>query len=330
MTCHFIEEISYTRHSYVLGCRRIKGGHNYLSIAELINEITQTYQISTSKITHTITDNASNFGKAFRTFSTTSCEKSNTYDVGNLSSDSDSNIIGENSDSKVDECCEIQHVDLYPLLFEESNEHSEDISKCLPDHMKCCTHTLNLIATTDIAKITDRSYLQISKATFEKLFKFWNLVSRSTAASDTVSDKCNCKFPVLVITRWNSMYDAATKILFNKEKLIPIFEELKLNKLKTTEWIFLKEYCEVMEPLASALDKLQGEKRSYLGYVAPTILPIRLSLINSVPNRVYCKPLSLCIIQNLEKRFDYLFNLSNSNSKAFIIASVSHPKFKMN
>ncbi|XP_060871381.1 uncharacterized protein LOC132945627 [Metopolophium dirhodum] len=329
MTCHFIEEISYTRHSYVLGCRRIKGGHNYLNISELINEITQTYQISTSKITHTITDNASNFGKAFRTFSTTLCEKSNTYDVGNLSSDSDSNTIGENSESEDDEGCEIQYVDLYPLLSEESNEHSEDISICLPDHMNCCAHTLNLIATTDIAKITDRSYLQISKATFEKLFKFWNLVSRSTAASDTVSDKCNCKFPVPVITRWNSMYDAAKKILYYKEKLIPVFDELKLNKLKMTEWLFLNEYCEVMEPLASALDKLQGEKRSYLGYVAPTILSIRLLLLKST-NRVYCKPLSLCIIQNLEKRFDYLFNLNSSKSKAFIIASISHPKFKMN
>lgn len=250
--------------------------------------------------------------------------------LGNLSSDSDSNTIGENSDSENDECSEIQHVDIYPFLFEESNEHSEDISICLPDHMKCIAHTLNLIATTDITKISDRSYLQISKATFEKLFKFWNLISRSTAASDTVSDKCNCKFPVPVITRWNSMYDAAKKILFYKEKLVQVFEELKLNKLKTTEWLFLKEYCEVMEPLASALDKLQGEKRSYLGYVAPTILSIRLLLLNSTNIRVYCKPLSLCIIQNLEKRFDYLFNLTSSKSKAFILASISHPKFKMN
>ncbi|KAF0750102.1 Dimer Tnp hAT domain-containing protein [Aphis craccivora] len=135
-----------------------------------------------------------------------------------------------------------------PNSIPESNEHREDISICLPDHMKCCAHYLNLIATTDIAKITDRSYLQISNATFEKLFKFWNLVSRSTTASDIV------------------------------KKLIPLFEELKLNKLKTTEWLFLQEYCEVMEPLASALDKLQGEKKS----------------------------------------------------KAFIIASISHPKFKMN
>jgi len=34
---------------------------------------------------------------------------------------------------------------------------------------------------------------------------------------------------------------------------------------------FLEEYCRVMEPLATATDKLQGEKKSFLGYVAPTI-----------------------------------------------------------
>jgi len=33
-----------------------------------MTEITQTYEIHYSKITHTMIDNASNFGKCFRTF----------------------------------------------------------------------------------------------------------------------------------------------------------------------------------------------------------------------------------------------------------------------
>lgn len=37
-TCHFINEETFERHSCVLGCRRIKGGHNFLNIAEVINE----------------------------------------------------------------------------------------------------------------------------------------------------------------------------------------------------------------------------------------------------------------------------------------------------
>jgi len=69
MTCHFINENIYDRSSYVLGCRRIKGSHTYDNITEIINEITQTYKINNSKISQTIIDNISNFGKAFRIFS---------------------------------------------------------------------------------------------------------------------------------------------------------------------------------------------------------------------------------------------------------------------
>lgn len=43
---------------------------------------------------------------------------------------------------------------------------------------------------------------------------------------------------------------------------------------------------------------------------------------------IYSKPLNLCLINSLEKRFDYLFNLNAPKSKDFIRASMSHPKFK--
>jgi len=69
MTCHFIDEETYFRQSYVIGCIRIKGSHNYQNITEVIIDITKTYKIDLSKITHIVTDNASNFGKAFRVFS---------------------------------------------------------------------------------------------------------------------------------------------------------------------------------------------------------------------------------------------------------------------
>lgn len=63
-------------------------------------------------------------------------------------------------------------------------------------------------------------------------------------------------------------------------------------------------------PLESATDKLQGEKKSFLGYVAPTILSLRGFQIN-LSNLVHCKPSSLTTITNLKKRFEYIFDLSN-------------------
>jgi len=131
-----------------------------------------------------------------------------------------------------------------------------------------------------------------------------------------------------VVTRWNSLYEATQKISSHKTNVCILFEKLHLPKLKVSEWAFIEEYCNVMKPLAFSLDKLQGEKNSFLGYVAPTLLVLRKLLIQS-NQLAYCKPLSLAIVSSLEKRFSFLYNLSEPKSKSFIIASISHPKFKM-
>lgn len=167
--------------------------------------------------------------------------------------------------------------------------------------MTCTAHSLNLIGTIDTSKISNLSYNKISTATFKKLNSFWNLLSRSTVASDKVEDVCNCKFPVPIITRLNSMFFAAKKIVSYKDKLVFIFDDLKLSKLTLNEWSFLEEYCSVMEPLAISLDKLQGEKTCFLGYVIPTIIALRLKLLN-LTSLVHCKPLSLIMINSNKSR----------------------------
>jgi len=183
-------------------------------------------------------------------------------------------------------------------MVSNSNYFEDDIT--LPNHLTCSAHTLSLIATTDVAKIKDKSFNNISKAIFEKLNLFWNLLSRSSVASDKVYEICHCKFPVPIITRWNSMFHAVKKVVANKEKLGVAFDNLKLKKIKTLEWSFLEEYYFVMEPLATSLDLLQGEKTCFLGYVAPTVIALRLKLIQAT-HSVYCKPLAFSIVLSLEK-----------------------------
>ncbi|KAL4090730.1 hypothetical protein QTP88_025511 [Uroleucon formosanum] len=322
MTCHFIDPITYERKSFVLGCKRIIGCHTYLNITETMTCMTQEYNIHYSKISHTVTDNASNFAKAFKTFSTSvKSTQSTTLSVGDLNEDGspfeDSDVETEN----------ITVVDI-GQLFTNSEDQNIDESFCLPPHMRCCAHTLNLISTTDIKKIKDASYINISESTFIKLFSFWTLISRSTVASDKILEKCGCKFPTPVVTRWNSLYDSSLKVLKYKQQLTKAFDDLHLIKLKLSEWTFLEKYCQVMEPLAISLDKLQGENNSFLGYVAPTILVLRRLLI-SFTDLKYCKPLSFAIIQAIETRFNYILDLSRPESKDFIIASMSHPKFKL-
>jgi len=113
-----------------------------------------------------------------------------------------------------------------------------------------------------------------------------------------------------IVTRWNSSFDAVKKIIAHKETVKSSFTELKLEQLTKKNWVFLEEYCAVMEPLAISLDKLQAEKSCFLGYVAPTIISLRLLLIQKT-NLIYCRPLALSIIKSLEKRFDFIFDLEN-------------------
>lgn len=121
----------------------------------------------------------------------------------------------------------------------------------------------NLIDTTDVAEISGETYNNISKSTFGKLQYFWNLLSRSTMASDKVFEHFSRKFTISIFTGRNSKYDATKKILKYKNKLIAVFGVLNFKKLKNNKWSFLEEYCKLMEPLANSLDKLQAEKRSY-------------------------------------------------------------------
>jgi len=63
VTAHWIGE-SFECKSATLACRRLKGAHNYDGIAEVISEV----HLPLNKRTSTVTDNTSNFAKAFKTF----------------------------------------------------------------------------------------------------------------------------------------------------------------------------------------------------------------------------------------------------------------------
>lgn len=83
-----------------------------------------------------------------------------------------------------------------------------------------------------------------------------------------------------------------------------------------------------MGPLATSLDKLQGEKSCFLGYVAPSILALRLLMIQ-MNDLIHCRTLCLKIISSIERRFDYIIDLKKMKSKPYILSAISHPKFKL-
>ncbi|CAH0562962.1 unnamed protein product [Brassicogethes aeneus] len=213
-------------------------------------------------------------------------------------------------------------------LIQTDDTDMDEIEITLPQHYRCCSHTLNLIATKDVeAALKDATYKRVYHSSFAKLTGLWNLCHRSTSASDAVEQICKCKLLVPCETRWNSFYDSVTRIITLKDFLSAICEKQQKPKLKSPEMEFLEEYKNVMEPLAKAIDILQGEDKCYLGYVLPTLIQIRQTL-NSLTHLVYCDPLKNAILESLSKRFGEILDLKSS-SKQYILATVSLPKFKL-
>jgi len=77
----------------------------------------------------------------------------------------------------------------------------------LPPHRKCAAHRLNLVATTDIAKL-EGQLKRISVQTFAKLSGLWNKQNRSVTAANAIKISLGTLLVTPGDTRWNSYYNA--------------------------------------------------------------------------------------------------------------------------
>lgn len=66
-TCHWIDP-DFSRHSAALACHRFTGTHSFDKIADLIHFLNIDFGLGEEKVVCTITDNGSNFVKAFKEF----------------------------------------------------------------------------------------------------------------------------------------------------------------------------------------------------------------------------------------------------------------------
>jgi len=114
------------RNSCVLACCRMKFAHTHIEIAKMLSNVHQQFGLFVDKIVGTVTDNASNFGKAFRIFS---------FDKDEIEEESE---YLQNED------------DIVISEFELPNNFDDDLEEfALPIQYRCISHKLNLIATTD-------------------------------------------------------------------------------------------------------------------------------------------------------------------------------------
>ncbi|KAK1891406.1 Phosphoheptose isomerase [Dissostichus eleginoides] len=134
----------------------------------------------------------------------------------------------------------------------------------------------------------------------------------TTADIWTVEEVSRRKLMVPTSTRWNSLYEAISRIItIPLNELNPLCVKLGIKCLNEREYQFLKEYCTVMKPLTVALDILQGDECTY-GALLPTLtslIKINIFLV-----------ISYCILQAIKTpspaEMDF-FDFENQPTESF-------------
>lgn len=93
---------------------------------------------------------------------------------------------------------------------------------------------------------------------------------------------------------------------------------------------FLKEYTDILKIIADAINNLQGDKCPY-AVLLPTLFSTKEKLTEMNANNALtsCKPLLSAVICGFKKRFNEIMDFDDKKSIPALIATVSHPYFKL-
>ena len=172
VTGHFI--LNWTLHSVLLSCSRFHGRHTSDNISHHVEETLTCFEVAT-KISHVITDNASNMTKAF-------------------------SLTGYESDEGTDEDDDTN--DDSPEYVDINIDMTEAVSY---KHHPCFTHTLQLVVKDGLSKSGQLSRV-IAKAS-----KLFASVRKSTYATELLEGEK--RLQTSCETRWNSQLTMIRSVL---------------------------------------------------------------------------------------------------------------------
>ncbi|CAL1672608.1 unnamed protein product [Lasius platythorax] len=152
-----------------------------------MHHILKEFTLDVAKVTHIVTNNATNFGKVFRCFGVTRFKSSDRIQC-NVEENEDILNDTEESDSDI-EINEFDKIAPNNYIHDHDNAFTDKLGdKVILSPQITCSHTLNHITTTDCKQFLDNpgniALKKVYRFVFAKLNALWNLLSSSTVASD--------------------------------------------------------------------------------------------------------------------------------------------------
>eukprot|EP00102_Acyrthosiphon_pisum_P022064 XP_016659274.1 PREDICTED: uncharacterized protein LOC103309210 [Acyrthosiphon pisum] len=255
----------------------MQGSHTYDVLAKAMETVYYLEFNISDKVIYTTTDNGSNVVKSFKMFGQSS-ENQPIYNP--KEKEFINTLIEKNEDEKNDNVdIEEEGIDFSKIpIYEVLNKDWEDnMLYNSPKHHRCASHTLNLIATSDIEKalrcysntnVTNKfslaAYKKQSRPTFSKCQAIWNKQNHSSQMADIIKTNSDVYLKTPNDTRWNSWFDS-TKFLITHFKISPsifykVYDSLTVNRFSKADIDFSDVYILlVMEPLCVCLDILQRD-----------------------------------------------------------------------
>lgn len=341
ITVHYLDA-SLTRCSFLLAFKKLHGKQSYDALAKIMHSTYVEFGLSIDKITHTVTDGGKNFAKAFKEFAVDDTvlddpnAEENNSDNESYSLD-DSDISDTEEEHTTNEEDSAEAILSHDLEFAHFNDDFDGIR--LPRQQRCMSHLMNLVGSADFKKklysdfpLSFRSF----KWAVTKLKFFWNLSSRSSRVKCIVQDICKRSFPYPSEIRWNSLYDSIKVASQYKEMINIAIENInknvkprkKLEKINVHEWFLLDDYLTCMKPIASALDKFQGEDNISVGHILPLLYFVDFKFRDMNISTTHGKNFKTCVVASFENRFRKMMEIDDENIE-LIVAAVCIPKFKL-
>lgn len=209
----------------------------------------------------------------------------------------------------------------YLEIVPEIKKHSDfEKVKGFRSTIQSCVFLLDLAYQDAIEHMSSSNEIQTFQVVTNKLRTFW----AKFKADDRLQEYLDV--PVPTNLHWRNIFQPICFLLKHKHQIDNFIEQLNIDRpLTPDDWSYLEDFSNLMTFVHQASMILENEL--CLGYVLPTIL----SLITKIKDKQTdaCRFFQCGILFGIQNRFSNILNFESPQNIDFLVATISHPKFKM-